>query len=86
MKTYTIGRGAAADIKLSAASVSRRHAELTVTDEQEMFIVDCASSAGTTRLEGQEWRPLKQAFVKRGDRLRFGDQEMEVRELLNQLG
>ena len=43
---YRIGRGAGVDIQIDDDSVSRVHAELTVTQSGAYYLTDCASSGG----------------------------------------
>lgn len=62
----TIGRSSDCDICLAAAHLSRRHAELTVTDGV-LYIKDLGSANGTY-LNGKR---ITEARVKRGDELRL---------------
>lgn len=62
----TIGRSSDCDISLSAAHLSRRHAQLQVVDGL-LFVKDLGSANGTF-LNGKQ---VAEARVKRGDELRF---------------
>jgi pSer/pThr/pTyr-binding forkhead associated (FHA) protein len=61
-----IGRASECDITLSAAHLSRRHAQLQITDGA-LFVKDLGSANGTF-LNGKQ---VVEARVKRGDELRF---------------
>src|SRR5690606_5126676 len=62
----SIGRSSDCDISLSAAHLSRRHAQLQVVDGL-LFVKDLGSANGTF-LNGKQ---VVEARVKRGDELRF---------------
>lgn len=64
--TNVIGRSSDCDISLSAAHLSRRHAQLQVLDGL-LFVKDLGSANGTF-LNGKQ---VVEARVKRGDELRF---------------
>jgi hypothetical protein len=82
MKILTIGRKGA-DIVIDDDSVSRHHAELTITDTGKFYLLDCGSSNGTEIRSASGWKPIKQEFVREEDELRFaGRYTMTVRELL----
>jgi pSer/pThr/pTyr-binding forkhead associated (FHA) protein len=65
-ETTIIGRSSDCDISLSAAHLSRRHAQLQVLDGL-LFVRDLGSANGTF-LNGKQ---VTEARVKRGDELRF---------------
>jgi hypothetical protein len=67
--TACMGRGSMVDIELSDASVSRRHAEISVEGE-EVRIRDLGSTNGT-RLNGKQITSWHQ--VRDGDEIRLGD-------------
>jgi pSer/pThr/pTyr-binding forkhead associated (FHA) protein len=82
MKIVTIGRKGA-DIVIEDDSISRHHAELTLTSNGKYYLVDCGSSNGTEVNTGTGWKPLKQEFVREEDEIRFaGRHRITVRELL----
>lgn len=81
-RCYLIGRGRDNDIRLTDRTVSRRHAELVVTADGRYFLTDCGSTGGTHLLADSGWRPVRQAFVRQGDPLRFGACRTTVGELL----
>ena len=69
-------------IVLQHDSVSRRHAELIPVSGGQVYVTDCASTAGTFVDEGGRWQRVSQSFVSAGARLRFGDFEVSVQSLL----
>lgn len=81
-RTYFIGRGRDNDIRLTDPTVSRRHAELVVTEDGRYYLTDCASTQGTHVVRDQHWTAVRQAFVAEDDQLRFGEHRTVVRELL----
>ena len=83
MKAWTVGRSKEADIVLTDSSVSRTHAELVETDEGRFYLTDCGSSFGTFLKHGDaDWQPVRQVYVEPTDRLRLGEYEMTVEELI----
>lgn len=65
-ETSVIGRAAECDISLSAAHLSRRHAQLQIIDGA-LYVKDLGSANGTF-LNGKQ---VMEARVRRGDELRF---------------
>jgi len=84
-RTYRVGRGNDCEIRLDDASISRLHAELSVTDDGRYYITDCNSSRGSFRFEGGDWVRMRQGFVKREDRLKLGNAELTVAQLIRAL-
>ena len=85
-RTLTVGRGSRADIRLDDASVSRLHAELTLTAAGRCYLTDRNSTGGTRVLRGGEWTPRRQGYVDPGDRVRFGKCEVVLADLLRGRG
>ncbi len=81
-RTLTIGRGSRADIRLDDASVSRLHAELTLTASGRCYLTDRNSTGGTRVLRGGEWTPHRQGYVDPGAGVRFGKCETVLADLL----
>ena len=78
-----IGRGQGCDLVLTHASVSRRHAELTIEADGSMSIRDLGSTGGTFALRGRKEIPVTHTELERSDRLRLGDYEISVEDLLD---
>ena len=80
--TISIGRQRDSDLRLGHASVSRQHAELTLTAEGRLYLTDRGSLRGTWVLRDGEWIGHRQGFVGRDEQLRFGRYETRLCELL----
>lgn len=84
-RKFTIGRDAACDIRIADDSVSRIHAELTLTEEGEILLRDCGSSNGTRLLRQGKASPLRQETVAPADQIQFGEASVAVADLLSVL-
>lgn len=80
--TFRVGRSASADIVLSNKSLSRRQIEITVTDTNRYYVVDCASSAGTWIWDGEDWKPHSQGYIEPKTYIAFGGTEVTTLEKL----
>ena len=80
-----VGRGRRADIRLDDASVSRQHAELVVSDGGAIHVADRSSANGTWIETDGQWERIAQRAVVLGDRLRLGDVEIAVSELVRRV-
>lgn len=78
---FSIGRGQDADIPLDDETVSRRHAEVTLTSDGKYYFADCNSSGGSYLLKDAAWVPLQQSFVEKTDQLQLGHYQLSVQEL-----
>jgi pSer/pThr/pTyr-binding forkhead associated (FHA) protein len=84
-QTFSIGRSPECDLVLADQSVSRKHAELMVLDDGQLFLVDCQSTHGTRlSLHGQT-RPVQQDIVPLDAVVQFGDVSISVREIMQAL-
>ena len=83
IKTVRIGRKQESDVVLDDPSVSRLHAELTVTSDGQAYLVDCASSGGTFVSREQSWQRLQQDFVQASETVLLGRVEVTVQRLLS---
>ncbi len=81
-RTLTIGRSPDSDIRIRDETVSRRHAELTVTKTGRYYLTDCGSLLGTSVFRGGRWILLRQNYVNPDERLRFGESEAKLAHLL----
>jgi pSer/pThr/pTyr-binding forkhead associated (FHA) protein len=96
VKTLVIGRSPFADVVVADPSVAPHHAELVVTDDGRLYLVDCASAGGTWRQQGgsrtgggrgaavepERWQPIRQGFVAADEQLRLGDHRCTGEALL----
>lgn len=79
---YTIGRDPTASVVLPHDTVSRIHAELIPITGGQVYVTDCASTGGTFIDEGGRWQKITQTFVDAKDRVKFGELEVGVEQLL----
>lgn len=84
-KTYSVGRGSDADIQINGQSVSRRHLELTSTNDGKYYLIDANSSGGTQVQRGGNWEPIKQGFVNATDTLLLGKESIQVQQLITKM-
>ena len=87
MQTYLVGRSNTqlpCDIELPAGemSVSRRHLELSVTDDGRFYVVHLHPQNVTSVWRGGIWRNITQDYVEEDEPLRVGAYETTVRQLL----
>lgn len=82
--TYTIGRDAAAEIRIpdSERTVSGVHAEVTLATDGRLYLTDRNSTNGTRIYRGGDWRPLRQAFVEWDEPIQLGAYQTSLRQLL----
>lgn len=85
MPLYQIGRSHRCDIVLDDRAVSKRHAELLTLDDGRLYLTDCASRNGTHVLREGRWRAIRQGFVRRDERVRFGKVALTVADLLRKI-
>jgi pSer/pThr/pTyr-binding forkhead associated (FHA) protein len=87
MDIYSIGRkNMDIIIEDQEKTVSKRHAELTVSDDgRNYYLVDCDSSNGTFVHRQGRWERIKQDTVRLDDVVKFGSSVVRLKELLNRL-
>lgn len=81
-RVLLVGRSQQADIRLRHASVSRLHLELVLSADGDLHIADRSSRNGTWRRTGSGWEKIAQTAGHAEDRLRLGDYEITVAELI----
>lgn len=81
-RTLSIGRHRDADIRLGDETVSRLHAELTVTSEGRYYLTDRGSIHGTWAYREKQWIAIRQGYVEPVERVRFGRFETRFGELI----
>ena len=91
MRTYLVGRSNTTqpcDIELpgDATSVSRRHLELSVTDDGRYYVVHLHPRNFTKVNRGGMWHAITQDYVDADEPLLLGDCQTTVRQLLSALG
>lgn len=68
-RTYSVGRSRECEVHLRETTVSRRHAQLTVTPDGAVVLEDLGSSNGTTVNDRPVNAPVR---LGQGDLVRFG--------------
>ncbi len=81
-----VGRDPNADFPIGDDSVSRHHAELTLTPDGRLFVTDCRSRNGTYVLHGSVSEPLQQGAVSLDSSLKFGEVVLLARDLADRMG
>lgn len=82
-QTLLIGRAGNAQLRLHDSSVSRFHAEVTLTELGRCYLVDRGSTRGTfLRKPGEGWVRHRRGYVDRDAPLRFGKLETSLSVLL----
>ena len=84
-RTFSVGRASDADIQINGQSVSRKHLELTRTDDGKYYLIDANSTAGIRIRKGESWELMKQGFVNESDILLLGKEEVQVRQLVHSI-
>lgn len=82
MSALTIGRRSDCTMVIDDPTVSRLHAELKSLGGGRFTLRDAESAAGTFVRDGQLWRRINKATVSMRDRVRLGDVELSVADLL----
>ena len=83
MLNVIIGRNPSCDFRLLNGSVSRLHAVLSISDSDRLQIEDHNSRNGTFLLRGVTWRKVESAELERHDRVRFGEAEVAIADILH---
>jgi pSer/pThr/pTyr-binding forkhead associated (FHA) protein len=82
-RTFTIGRDKKCDIPIADDSVSRLHAELTLSEDGKLSLTDSGSSNGTVLLRQGKSRRVQREILSPADRVRFGSVELGVQDLVD---
>jgi pSer/pThr/pTyr-binding forkhead associated (FHA) protein len=81
-ETRTIGRDPGCHVLLRHGSVSRIHATARLTPEGYLAVQDAESSNGTFLHRNGRWIRVRKVILGAQDRIRFGEQELELERLL----
>jgi pSer/pThr/pTyr-binding forkhead associated (FHA) protein len=81
-----IGRAEDCDMVLDHPSVSRLHATVQATPEGYLAVVDAGSSNGTFLHRNGRWIRIRKVILGTQDRVRFGEHEVPVGQLVELLG
>jgi pSer/pThr/pTyr-binding forkhead associated (FHA) protein len=82
MPALTVGRRSDCAIVVDNPTVSRMHAELTPLGGGKFSLRDTDSAAGTFVRDGQLWRKVTKTHVTLRDRVKLGEVELSVADLI----
>jgi pSer/pThr/pTyr-binding forkhead associated (FHA) protein len=82
LRSYSVGRDAAADIPIADTSVSRLHAVIGDLGDGRLSVTDRGSSNGTFVVRDGVARGIQSEQVSETDTVRFGTVEIAVADLL----
>jgi pSer/pThr/pTyr-binding forkhead associated (FHA) protein len=82
----TIGRADDCHLVLDDDSVSRVHANIDVTSEGYLAVQDTRSTNGTFLHRNGRWIRTRKAILGTHDRIRFGDHEVPLDQLVELFG
>jgi pSer/pThr/pTyr-binding forkhead associated (FHA) protein len=85
-ETRTIGRDPGCHVLLQHGSVSRIHATAWLTPEGYLAVQDADSSNGTFLHRNGRWIRVRKVILGTQDRIRFGEQELELERLVGAFG
>lgn len=83
-KSFSIGRDKNCDIPIADDSVSRLHAQLTVS-EDKILISDCGSSNGTHVVRSSARQRVSEMRLMAGDKVEFGSVTLTFEQLMSAL-
>ncbi len=78
---YTIGRDKTCNVPIADDSVSRLHAEISLSDRGQIVLTDLRSANGTRILRGGAWIEVRTEILQPADEIRFGDVTLSARDL-----
>ena len=84
-QTFSIGRSPECDLVLADQSVSRKHAELLVLDDGQLFLVDCQSTHGTRVSQHGRTHVVNQDFITLDAIVQFGDVSIAMADIVDAL-
>ena len=84
-KSFRIGRDKTCDIAIADDSVSRLHAEFTISNGK-ILLSDCGSSNGTHVFRNNQRQRVTQAALAAGDEVQFGTVTLTFEQLLEAVG
>ncbi|RPH97540.1 MAG: FHA domain-containing protein [Lysobacterales bacterium] len=85
-ENHTIGRDPGCHVVLQHGSVSRIHATAWLTSEGYLAVQDADSSNGTFLHRNGRWIRVRKVILGTQDRIRFGEQELELERLVGFFG
>jgi len=86
MKTKTIGSSAHCDLVLPEETVSAIHAQAQLSHGGYLTVLDAGSDHGTFLQRNKQWIRVLKVELGSGDRIRFGEKEVELSQLVTLFG
>lgn len=86
MHCRTLGSWSECDLVVEGEQVAPIHAHLELTDDGHIGIVDAGSEHGTWLNRNQQWIRVLKVDLSSGDRIRLGDQELDIARLTDLFG
>ena len=84
-KSFKIGRDKTCDIAIADDSVSRLHAEFTISNGK-ILLSDCGSSNGTHVLKNNQRQRITTASIAAGEKVQFGSVTLTFEQLVEAAG
>ena len=79
---YTIGREKTCSVPIADDSVSRLHAEISLSDRGQIVLTDLRSANGTTILRGGVLIEVRTEIMQPSDEIRFGDVMLSAQDVI----
>jgi pSer/pThr/pTyr-binding forkhead associated (FHA) protein len=86
LNTKVCGRETTCDLVLDHSTVSRYHAQIELADDDRVFVCDNDSRNGTFLNRNDSWIRIKKVTLCIGDRIRFGDIEVSLKDITTVFG
>lgn len=86
MKIKTIGRGSDCDLIIDRADVAGVQARLELCEDGRVYLLDADSGIKTYLNRNQQWIRIEKVRLCIADRIRFGDYELPLSELISVFG
>ena len=86
MKSRTIGNWDQCDLVVQGERVSPIHAHAQLNSEGYITVLDAGSDHGTWLQRNTQWIRVVKVELGSGDRIRFGDSEVELEQLIKLFG
>jgi hypothetical protein len=85
-RTRTLGSWSGCDLVLEGETVAPIHAQAQLTADGHIEIVDAGSDHGTWLNRNQQWIRVLKVDLGRRDRIRLGEQEVDIARLVELFG
>lgn len=86
MKSMTIGNSNQCDLVIQGEGVSPVHAQVQLSNDGYLSVLDAGSDQGTFLQRNAQWIRVVKVELGSGDRIRFGDTEVELEQLIKLFG